>query len=122
MNTILWICQGILSLVFLYSGINKSIYSEQQLIAKGQTGVVNLPSPVIRFIGISEVLGAVGIIVPWLTHIWPVLTPVTAICFAVIMVLAARIHYKLHEPRNVATNIFLLILAIFVAWQRLLNA
>jgi uncharacterized membrane protein len=118
MNTILWVCQGILSLAFLYSGINKLIFSEQQLIAKGQTGVVNLPVAVIRFIGISEVLGATGIIVPWLTNIWPVLTPVTAVCFAVIMVLAVQIHYKLHEPKNVATNIFLLVLAAFVAYGR----
>jgi hypothetical protein len=119
MNTILWIFQGILSLVFLYSGINKSIFSEQQLIAKGQTGVANLPVPVIRFIGITEVLGAVGIIVPWLTHIWPVLTPATAICFAIIMLLAAPIHYKLHEPKNVTTNIVLLIMSVLVAYGRL---
>jgi hypothetical protein len=118
MNTILWIFQGILSLAFLYSGLNKSILSQQQLIAKGQTGVVNLSAPVIRFIGISEVLGAIGIIVPWVTNIWPELTVVTAICFAVIMVLAAQIHYKLHEPRNVATNIVLLVLAVFVAYGR----
>jgi len=118
MNTILWICQGILALVFFYSGINKTILSEQQLIAKGQTGVANLSVPVIRFIGISEVLGAIGIIVPVLINIWPVLTPVTAICFAVIMLLAAPIHYRLHEPRNVATNLILLALSVFVAWGR----
>jgi len=118
MNTILWICQGLLSVAFLFSGINKTVLSEQQLIAKGQTGVANLSTPVIRFIGISEILGAVGIIVPWLTNIWPVLTPVSAICFAVIMVLAANIHYKLHEPRNVATNMFLLLLSLFVAYGR----
>jgi hypothetical protein len=120
MNTILWIVQGILSLAFLYSGLNKSILSPQQLIANGQTGVVNLPAPVIRFIGISEVLGAVGIIVPELTNIWPVLTPVTAICFAVIMVLAANIHYKLQEPKNVTTNLVLLVLSVFVAYGRLM--
>lgn len=119
MNTILWICQGLLSLAFLFSGINKTVLTEQQLIAKGQTGVANLSTPVIKFIGISEILGAVGIIVPWLTHIWPVLTPITAICFAVIMVMAAPIHYRLHEPRNVATNIFLLLLSLFVAYGRL---
>jgi hypothetical protein len=121
MNTILWICQGLLSVAFLFSGINKTVLSEQQLIAKGQTGVANLSTPLIRFIGISEVLGAVGIIVPWLTNIWPVLTPVTAICFAVIMVLAANIHYKLHEPRNVATNMILLALSLLVAYGRLVG-
>lgn len=110
-----------MALAFLYSGICKSALSKQQVIAKGQTGVVNMPTPVIRFIGISEILGAVGIIVPWLTNIWPVLTPVTAVCFAMIMVLAAPIHYKLHEPRNVATNIVLLTLSLFVAYGRLVG-
>ena len=100
MNTILWIYQAFLSLVFFYSGICKSIYSEQQLIAKGQTGVVNLPVFVIRFIGISEILGAVGIIIPWYTKIWPILTPVTAICFAILMLLAAPVHYRLKEPKT----------------------
>jgi uncharacterized membrane protein len=118
MNTILWIAQAILSLAFLYSGINKTVLSEQQLITKGQTGVVNLSNASIKLIGISEILGAIGIIIPWYTKIWPVLTPITAICFAIIMVLAARIHYRLKEPRNVATNTFLFLLSLLVAWGR----
>ncbi|HSC36494.1 MAG TPA: DoxX family protein [Chitinophagaceae bacterium] len=118
MNTILWISQAILAAAFLYSGLCKSIYSQQQLIAKGQTGVAGLPAALIRFIGISEVLGAAGILLPWGTGILPVLTPITAICFAGVMLLAAPIHYRLKEPRNVATNIFLLVLAVLVAWGR----
>ena len=118
MNTILWIVQGALAIVFAYSGFCKSILSERQLIAKGQTGVVNLPAPLIHSIGVSEILGAVGIIVPWYTGISPVLTPVVAVCFAVLMVLAARIHYRLKEPKNIAVNTTLFILAVFVAWGR----
>lgn len=118
MNTILWICQGLLAAAFLYSGICKTFLSEQQLIAKGQTGIVNLPAFTIHSIGISEVLGAVGLILPWYTGIYPILTPVSAICFAVIMVLAARIHYRLKEPQNVAKNAFIFLVAVFVAWGR----
>jgi len=118
MNTLLWITQALLAIVFLYSGICKSIYSEQQLIAKGQTGVVGRPASLIRFIGIAEILGAAGIILPWLMKTLPILTPVTAVCFAILMILAAPIHYKLKEPRNVGTNLTLLLLSLFVAWGR----
>lgn len=118
MNTILWICQGFLALTFLYSGICKTFLSEQQLIAKGQTGVVSLPAVLIHSIGVSEVLGAAGIILPWYTGVLPVLTPVSALCFAVMMVLAARIHYRLKEPGNMAINTFLFVLSVFVAWVR----
>ena len=65
MNTTLWILQGLVAFVFMYSGINKTIFSEQKLVASGQTGVEGLPLPLIRFIGISEMLGAAGIIIPW---------------------------------------------------------
>jgi uncharacterized membrane protein YphA (DoxX/SURF4 family) len=118
MNTILWIGQALLSAIFLYSGINKTIFSEQALIAKGQTGVAGYSPAAIRIIGITEILGAAGIILPWLTGIWPVLTPVAALCFVVIMLLAAPIHYRLKEPRNVAVNITLLLISLLVAWAR----
>jgi hypothetical protein len=118
MNTLLWIGQIFLSVTFLYSGICKSTLPEKKLIAKGQTGVVGLPSPVIKFIGATEILGAIGIIVPWLTNTAKILTPVAAICFSVLMLLAAPIHYKLKEPRNIAINITLLIISVLVAWGR----
>ncbi|MBS1661948.1 MAG: DoxX family protein [Bacteroidetes bacterium] len=118
MNNILWTGQIVLAVIFLYSGINKSIYSEQQLIARGQTGVVGRGAVMIRFIGISEILGAIGVIFPWWAHILPFLTPITAGCFALIMLFAAPIHYRLKEPKNVALNLFVLAVALFVAWGR----
>ena len=119
MNTALWIAQAILAAVFFYSGMNKSIFSEKQLIAKGQTGVVNLPLAFIRFIGVTEIAGAVGIIVPWLLNIAPILTPVSAIGFGVVMIPAAFIHARLREPKNVATNVILFALSVFVVWGRI---
>lgn len=119
MNIILWVLQSFMALIFMFSGINKSIFSEQKLIAKGQTGVVGLPLPLIRFIGISEILGAVGIIVPLLLNILPVLTIISAIGFAVIMIPAAIIHYKLQEPKNVTTNCVIFLLCLFIAFGRI---
>jgi len=109
----------VLALAFGYSGLCKSIYSETTLVGKkGQTGVAGLPHAFIRIIGIAELLGMIGIIVPWLAGIAPVLTPVTAVGFAIIMIVAAPIHYKRREPGNVATNLILLALAIFTACGR----
>ena len=119
MNTTLWILQSVIAFVFMYSGINKSIFSEKKLVASGQTGVEGLPLVLIRFIGISEIFGAVGIILPLLLHTIPILTAVSAICFAVIMIPAARIHYKRHEFKNVFINFIIFIVCIFIAYGRI---
>jgi hypothetical protein len=121
MNTILWTSQIFLAVAFLYSGINKSILSEQQLIAKGQTGVVGFSPAAIHWIGICEIAGAFGLILPWWTGILPWLTPVAAGCFAVVMILAAPIHYRLHEPKNVAVNMTLLAVSLFVVFGRIFH-
>jgi len=119
MNTILWIIQSLAAVTFLYSGINKSIYSEQRLVAAGQTGVAGLPAGLIRFIGIIEIMGAIGLILPGLLGIFPIITAFSATGFAIIMVLAARIHYRRKEPQNVLTNVILFAMCIFIVWQRL---
>ena len=118
MNTSLWIGQVLLAIIFLNSGINKSFLPEQKLVAKGQTGVAGLPATVIHFIGVAELLGTVGIILPWWIQVAPILTPIAALCFAVIMALAAPIHYKRREPQNVAINSVILLISLFVAYGR----
>ncbi len=119
MNTTLWILQSVIAIIFIYSGINKSILSEQKLVASGQTGVEGLTLPLIRFIGISEILGAVGIILPLSLHILPILTAISATCFAIVMILAARIHYKRHEFKNVFINSIIFLVCIFIAYGRI---
>ena len=121
MNIALWIAQILLALVFFASGIAKSTFSRQQFINTKQTGVVDLPMPLVRFIGLSEILGAAGLILPWLLGIVPVLTPLSAICLSIMMILAARKHTKLREPGNVRNNIILLILCLFVVVGRLVT-
>ena len=118
MNTTLWIIQAIIAAIFLYSGVQKSIKSEQQLVAMGQTGVEDLPMGLIRLIGMAEILGTIGIILPQLLQIFPVLTVISAICFAFVMIPAALIHYKRHEPKNVFTNCVVFLMCIFVIYGR----
>lgn len=125
MNTVIWTLQGFIAIIFLYSGINKSFFSKQQLIAKGQTGVTNLSLPFIRFIGIAEILGATGIILPYMLKIYPDLTAIASLCLALIMIPAAIIHYNLgkirnrqKENNNVLLNMIILIICLFIAYYR----
>lgn len=118
MNIPIWILQGVTAFVFMFSGINKSIYSEKALVSKGQTGVEGLPLTLIRFIGISEILGAVGLILPMLLNIYPNLTSISAICLGLIMIPAGIIHYKRKEFKNVIVNIVILVVCIVIAYFR----
>lgn len=119
MDVSLWIAQVLLAAVFVWSGVVKGTWSKERLIASGQTGVVVLAEPLLRFTAASELAGAIGLIIPEATGIAPTLTPLAAIGLGVIMILAAGVHAKLREPRNVASNMVLLALCLFVAVGRL---
>lgn len=118
MEILLWILQIFLAITFLYSGVMKSTQDREKLVSIGQTGVDGLSYPVIRSIGIAEILGAIGITVPEALSVLPVFTPVVALCFVLIMILAAPIHYKRREYRSVLLNMFLLIISLLVAYVR----
>jgi hypothetical protein len=117
MNIALWITQILLVVVFGYSALIKSTQSTEGAVELGMTGVVNVPLPVMRFTASCEVLGVVGLIVPYVTRVLPI-TPLAAIGLGMIMVLAARIHLGLGEPATAAGNLVLLMMCLFVAWGR----
>ena len=99
----------------------KSTQVREHLVRIGQTGIDGLPYPLIRLIGISEILGSIGMLLPMVLDILPVLTPLTAACFAMIMMLAAPIHYKRKEYRSILINVFLFSISVFVAGMRFLE-
>jgi hypothetical protein len=90
MNIALWICQWSLAGVFAFSGLVKGTQSKQRIIALGQTGVEFLPAPVIRFVAVAELAGALAVVAPWGTGITPALTPAAAVGLGVIMPLGRR--------------------------------
>ncbi|HEX9642003.1 MAG TPA: DoxX family protein [Candidatus Krumholzibacteria bacterium] len=118
MNIALWIAQGLLAIIFAVSAVVKGTWDLDRLVNSGQTGVQGLPLPLVRFIAFAEGCGALGLILPWATGIAPVLTVAAAVALGVIMVLAAVVHTRLHEPKNVAKNLVLLALCAFVALGR----
>lgn len=118
MNTALWIGQCLAALVFLYSGICKATLPEQKLVRIGQTGVEGLAGPFITFIGISELLGVAGLLLPGMLNRAPAVTSVAAFCLGLIMVPAAAIHYRRGEKSTAVFNIFVLLLCLWIGIAR----
>ena len=104
MNIALWAGQVLLAFVCVVSGSLKSTQSRERMIETGQTAAKIVPLPYMRTAGVSELFAVLGLILPWATGVARVLTPVAAAGFGVVMILAATVHTRLHEPRNVATN------------------
>jgi hypothetical protein len=81
-NTLLWSIQGLLAALFIFAGGVKLVLPVEAM----QQGSVALPGPFLRFIGVAEICGAVGLILPWALRIRPRLTPLAACGLIVIMV------------------------------------
>jgi DoxX-like protein len=79
-NKALWTMQGVLAVLFLFAGVTKLILPIEQM-----TGPVSLPELFLRFLGVAEVLGAIGLVLPGLVRIRPGLTPVAAAGLVIIM-------------------------------------
>jgi uncharacterized membrane protein len=117
MNVFLWITQAVLAAMFLLAGFMKSTQPKEKLAAR-LPWVQDFSSGTVRFIGVAELLGALGLILPAATGVAPVLTPIAASGLVVVMVLAAATHIRRKEPSGVAFNAVLLVLAALVAWGR----
>lgn len=118
MNTALWIVQGLLAAMFLMGGSMKTFKPIDELATK-MPWVKEVPSWQVRFIGITQLLAALGLILPELTGILPVLTPVAALGLVFTMASAAVFHLKRNEMQAIGINMALLSLALFVAVGRL---
>src|SRR6202171_5247120 len=86
MNIVLWIIQVLLALLFLFAGGTKLLLPLDVLLKMGSPNQVHLPGLLVRFIGVCEVLGALGLILPGLLRIRPNLTPLAAAGLVIIMI------------------------------------
>ena len=86
-NRVLWTAQILVALLFLLAGSMKFIMSAEQM----QQGPIVLPLAFIRFIGVCECLGALGLVLPGLTRIRPGLTPLAAAGLTIIMIGATTV-------------------------------
>ena len=81
MNIALWIIQALLALLFLFSGGTKLVLPIEEM-----TKQMPMPGWFLRFIGVAEVLGGLGLVLPWVTRIRPGLTPLAAAGLIIIMI------------------------------------
>jgi hypothetical protein len=114
-NTALWIVQGGLAAMFLLAGGAKVAMSAEQMATPG---AVQLPVAFIRFIGVCELLGAVGMIAPGVTGIMPGLTPIGAAGLLVIMIGATVVNLMSGMPGMAILTAVLGVLTACVAYGR----
>ena len=117
MNVVLWILQVLLALLFAFHGwmmLTIKTAPAQPMMAY----IMAIPTDFRRFLGVAEILAGIGLILPWLTNILPVLTPLAATGLVIVMIGAIIFHIPRKEYPNVVFNAVLLALAGFVAWGR----
>jgi uncharacterized membrane protein YphA (DoxX/SURF4 family) len=113
-----WIVSGLLALAYLFSGGTKAVRPYDE-VKKTMEFAENFAPWQVRVIGIVEVLGAIGLILPPLLHVAPVLAAIAASGLAVIQIGAIVVHVRRHDdPKRLPVNVILLLLAIFVAVLR----
>ncbi|WP_329560646.1 DoxX family protein [Kitasatospora sp. NBC_01266] len=114
MNVAYWIAAGLLAPFYLYSGTLKVARSRERLRPM-MAWVDSTPMPVVRAVGMIEVLGAAGLVLPPLTGITPWLALAAAIGFVVLQIGAAGVHLA-RGDRQVALNITLVLAAAAASW------
>jgi uncharacterized membrane protein YphA (DoxX/SURF4 family) len=118
MNVVLWVVQILIGLAFLGAGFLKATKSRDEL-QPTMEWVEDFSPGTVRFIGVMEVLAGIGLLLPSITGIAPVLTPVAAGGIVVLMVGATFTHVRRKEiVPNVVVTLALLAMAAFVAWGR----
>jgi uncharacterized membrane protein len=116
MNTTLWIILSLLALAFVGGGTTKLFAYEKYKVMLDKNGPTGLTRGLITFIGIAELAGGVGIVVPMATNVVPWLSLWAAIGLSCIMLLAIRFHLRRHEPPFAPIVLFLL--GVFVVFAR----
>jgi uncharacterized membrane protein YphA (DoxX/SURF4 family) len=115
MNILLWIIQGLLGLLFIFSGVMKFVMSVEQM---NEQAPVVWPGIFLHFIGVCEILGGIGLILPSALRIQPRLTPLAAAGLAIITAGATVITLMGPMKGMVVVPLVTCLLCIFVAYGR----
>jgi len=117
-NIVLWIVQGLLALAFLLAGFTKA-FQPLATVRKNMPWASDVPAPFVRFLGVAEMLGAIGLILPAITGIGTWLTVAAAAGLVVVMASASIFHASRREYSTIGMNVVLLLLAVLVIVGRL---
>ncbi|MCC2318699.1 DoxX family protein [Cellulomonas chengniuliangii] len=117
MNVALWIVQILLALLFFSVGAMKVIQPKDRIV-KSLAWAADFSPTAIKLIGLVEILGALGLVLPAATGIATILTPLAAVGLAIVMVGAIITHARRGERLMIGGNVGWLLLSLFVAWGR----
>ncbi|MFF3314241.1 DoxX family protein [Streptomyces sp. NPDC003035] len=120
MNIALWIVTGLLATAYLLSGAGKLIMSKEKIASFGPSAgwVEEFSAGGVKAIGALEVLAAVGLVLPAVLDIAPILVPLAAVGLVLIMIGAAIVRFRRHEIKLMMVDLVYVVLAGFVAWGR----
>lgn len=119
MDLTLWIAAGLLATVAMAGGISKTFVPKAKLAAAhGGEWTAGASVGFVKTLGVLELLAAVGLILPAVVDIAPVMVPVTAVCWVLLMIGAMITHGRLGQFKLVMLNLVYLALAAFIAWGR----
>ena len=113
MTIALWILNGLLALAFIMAGSMKVARPRTALVASGMAWADDFADPTVKLIGGAELIGGIGLILPLLTGIAPILTPIAATALAIVMIGAIAVHVRRKE--NATPSIVLAVLSIVSA-------
>ncbi|MFD0203244.1 MULTISPECIES: DoxX family protein [Saccharothrix] len=121
MNLALWIVTGLLATAYFFGGGGKLVLSKQKIAATGHSAAwtENWSAGSIKAIGVLEMLGALGLVLPAVLDIAPVLVPAAAVGLMLIMIGAAIVRFRRGEFKLMVADLVYLALLAFVLWGRL---
>jgi uncharacterized membrane protein YphA (DoxX/SURF4 family) len=115
METALWILQVLLAAIFLVTGTTKLTQPRRKMAAGPMPWAADVTDSQFRTIGLLEVLGAIGLILPSALGIAPLFTPLAAVGLALTMIGAIHVHVRHGETDRLAVPVIVLALALVVA-------
>jgi hypothetical protein len=113
MSIALWVAQGFAALVFILTGALKVVIPKEKLSEK-MHWAATWPPGRIKLLGLAEVAGAIGLVLPAALHIAPWLVPISAVCLALLMLGALHTHRRSHESFVPALVLVLVCMAVAV--------
>lgn len=111
-----WITASLLAFVYLFAGGMKLVRSREALVAAGMGWATDMNRALLKLVGLVELLGAVGVILPGLVQQATLLAPTAALGLVLVQGVAIGIHWRRGEAKSLPVNIVLLLLALVVAW------
>jgi uncharacterized membrane protein YphA (DoxX/SURF4 family) len=113
LNVLLWVLQALLAMLFMFSGVMKFILPVAEM-----TKQIPFPGWFLHFIGVAEILGAIGLVLPGILRIRTGLTPLAAAALVIIMIGATAVNLKVGQRGAALTTLIIGVLLVFVAYNR----